>query len=53
VRFERDEQARLQRLADRPYTPVTHLVPANTRSTHAAAVTVQRRPLSAYAEVVR
>lgn len=53
VRFERDEQARLQRLADRPYTQLTRLAPASAHRASAAAIPVQHRPLSAYAEVVR
>lgn len=53
VRFERDEQARLQALADRPYPQITALTPRPVRIKTTAPVEVQRRPLTVYAEAVR
>jgi len=52
VRFERDERARLGRLALRPYPQITlpaPVVPIRTPE----RVEVQRRPLSVYAEATR
>ncbi len=53
VRFERDEQTVLLPLAPRPYHSLLWGTPEpRSRSTSRAAIRVERRPLTAYAELV-
>ena len=52
ARFERDERIHLGALATRPYPQITHAPPV-VSIRPPLRIDVQRRPLSAYAEVVR